>query len=311
MSALRKCLVALGLALATAASPIPAAVMAGNAVASEIKLVVNRIPITSYDIQRRAAFMKLQGKKGNLNAQAEEEMIEQALRLSEARRIGVNIPAQAVDQAFANFARSNKMTTQQLEGIMNQSGVTSGHFKEFIRSQMGWNQVLSAWTQTEKGTTEQKAVRKMLQQGSKPSATEYMLQQVIFVVPAAERGKLAQRKREAEALRARYNGCESTREFVKGLIDVTVRDLGRKVGPELPQEWAEQIKATKIGGATAVRETERGVEFIGICSAKEVSDDRVATMVLQQQGAMTDAKDLELNNRVIGELRKKAKIERR
>jgi peptidyl-prolyl cis-trans isomerase SurA len=298
-------------ALATAASPIPAAVMAGNAVASEIKLVVNRIPITSYDIQRRAAFMKLQGKKGNLNAQAEEEMIEQALRLSEARRIGVNIPAQAVDQAFANFARSNKMTTQQLEGIMNQSGVTSGHFKEFIRSQMGWNQVLSAWTQTEKGTTEQKAVRKMLQQGSKPSATEYMLQQVIFVVPAAERGKLAQRKREAEALRARYNGCESTREFVKGLIDVTVRDLGRKVGPELPQEWAEQIKATKIGGATAVRETERGVEFIGICSAKEVSDDRVATMVLQQQGAMTDAKDLELNNRVIGELRKKAKIERR
>jgi peptidyl-prolyl cis-trans isomerase SurA len=189
--------------------------------------------------------------------------------------------------------------------------VTSQHFKDFIRSQMGWNQVLSAWTQTEKGTSEQQAVRKMMQQGSKPSATEYMLQQVIFVVPANERGKLAQRKREAEALRARYNGCESTREFVKGLIDVTVRDLGRKVGPELPADWAEQIKSAKIGGATAVRETERGVEFIGICSAKEVSDDRVATMVLQQEGAMTDAKDSELNTKVIGELRKKAKIERR
>jgi len=308
MSALRKCLVALGLALATAASPIPAAVMAGNAVASEIKLVVNRIPITSYDIQRRAAFMKLQGKKGNLNAQAEEEMIEQALRLSEARRIGVNIPAQAVDQAFANFARSNKMTTQQLEGIMNQSGVTSGHFKEFIRSQMGWNQVLSAWTQTEKGTTEQKAVRKMLQQGSKPSATEYMLQQVIFVVPAAERGKLAQRKREAEALRARYNGCESTREFVKGLIDVTVRDLGRKVGPELPQEWAEQIKATKIGGATAVRETERGVEFIGICSQREVSDDKVAQMVFQNEAGKSNEQADEFSKKLTAELRQRAKI---
>lgn len=311
MVALRKCLVAVGLALATAASPIPAVMMAGTAAASEIKLVVNRVPITSYDIQRRAAFMKLQGKKGNLNAQAEEEMIEQALRLAEARRIGVNIPQQAVDQAFANFARGNKMTPQQLDGIMNQSGVTSGHFKEFIRSQMGWNQVLSAWTQTEKGTTEQQAVRKMLQQGSKPTATEYMLQQIIFVVPAAERGKMAQRKREAEALRARFSGCDNTREFVKGLIDVTVRDLGRKVGPELPPEWAEQIKAAKIGGATAVRETERGAEFIGICSAKEVSDDRVATMVLQAEGGMTDAKDAELNTKVIGELRKKAKIERR
>lgn len=311
MIALRKCLVAFGLALATAASPLPAAVIAGQAAASEIKLVVNRMPITTYDLQRRAAFLRLQGRKGDINALAEQEMIDQALRLSEARRVGVNIPAPAIEQAYGNFARGNKMTVQQLNGIMNQSGVTPPHFKEFIRSQMGWNQVLTAWTQTEKGTAEQKAVRQMLQKGTKPSATEYMLQQVIFVVPATERGKLAQRKREAEAMRARFSGCETTREFAKGLIDVTVRDLGRKVGPELPPEWAEQIKSAKIGGATTVRETDRGVEFIGICSAKEVSDDRVATMVLQAEGAAADGAAGALNDRVIGELRKKAKIERR
>ena len=38
------------------------------AAASEIKYIVNNVPITSYDIQRRAAFMKLQRRKGNLNA---------------------------------------------------------------------------------------------------------------------------------------------------------------------------------------------------------------------------------------------------
>ena len=57
-----------------------------------------------------------------------------------------------------------------------------------------------------------------------------MLQQVIFVVPAEERGNIGKRKREAEAMRARFTGCERTREFAKGLIDVTVRDLGRKFG---------------------------------------------------------------------------------
>ena len=34
------------------------------------------------------------------------------------------------------------MTAKQLDGIMAQSGVTKSHFKEFIRSQMGWSQAL-------------------------------------------------------------------------------------------------------------------------------------------------------------------------
>ena len=65
------------------------AFLSAPAAASEIKVIVNRIPITTYDIQRRAAFMKLQRRKGNLNELAEEEMIDQALRLGEAQRLGI------------------------------------------------------------------------------------------------------------------------------------------------------------------------------------------------------------------------------
>ena len=149
------------------------------------------------------------------------------------------------------------MQVKQLDGIMAQSGVTKPHFKEFIRSQMAWNQAVGMRGRSSAGTmSEQDVVRRMLQQGgAKPTATEYMLQQVIFVVPASERGNMAKRKREAEAMRARFNGCDNTREFAKGLIDVTVKDLGRKLAPELPPDWAEQIKNTKVGGATGVRET--------------------------------------------------------
>ncbi len=108
-------------------------------------------------------------------------------------------------------------------------------------------------------------------------------------------------------MRARFNGCNTTREFAKGLIDVTVRDLGRVLAPQLPPDWAEQIKATKVGGATAVRETERGVEFIGICSSREVSDDRAAQMVFQSEGAGDKNAD-ELSAKYVEELRAKAKI---
>ncbi|ESY77098.1 molecular chaperone SurA [Mesorhizobium sp. LNHC221B00] len=285
-------------------------VMMPPAFASEIKYVVNNVPITTGDIAHRAAFLKLQRKKGD----AAQEMIDQTLRLAEARRLGIRISDAQVEAAYQRFATSNKMQLSQLNGVMEKSGVGKDHFKEFIRAQMAWNQALSARYRSGEGgsVTEQDAVRRMLDKGgAKPSATEYMLQQVIFVVPASERSAtLAKRKREADAMRARFNGCTTTREFAKGLIDVTVRDLGRVLAPQLPPDWAEQIKATKVGGATVTRETERGVEFIGICSSREVSDDKTAQMVFQSEGSSDKNAD-ELSKKYVEELKAKAHIVKR
>ena len=97
MFSMRKCLTSAGLALMIAASPASVAFLSMPAAASEIKVIVNRVPITSYDIQRRAAFMKLQRRKGNLNEQAEEELIDQSLRLAEAQRLGIRITDEQVD----------------------------------------------------------------------------------------------------------------------------------------------------------------------------------------------------------------------
>ena len=308
---MRKYLFSAGFAFLVAATAVSFTAMTPPAFASTIKYVVNDIPITTTDVQHRAAFLRLQRKKGD----AGNEMIEQTLRLDEAKRLGIRISDAQVNEAYARFASSNKMQLKQLDGIMTQSGVTKGHFKEFIRAQMAWNQALSARYRAEQGgggTSEQQMVRRMLEKGgSKPSATEYMLQQIIFVVPPAERkSSIAKRKREAEAMRDRFNGCENSRQFAKGLLDVTVRDLGRVLAPQLPPEWADQIKKTKVGGATGVRETEKGVEFIGICSAREVSDDKVAQLMLNAEDKGDEVTEA-LNTKYMGELKAKARIVKR
>lgn len=308
---MRKYLFSASFALLVAATTVSVTVMAPPAFASTIKYVVNDVPVTTGDVQHRAAFLRLQRKKGD----AAQEMIDQTLRMAEAKRLGIRITDAQVDAAYQRFASNNKMPLAQLDAVMEKSGVTRGHFKEFIRAQMAWSQALSARYRSGDGgggLSEQDVVKRMLEKGgAKPSAMEYMLQQVIFVVPAAERkATLGKRKREAEAMRARFNGCNTTREFAKGLIDVTVRDLGRVLAPQLPPDWADQIKATKVGGATAVRETDRGVEFIGICSSREVSDDKVAQMVFQSEGSNDKAAE-ELSQKYMDELKAKARIVKR
>jgi peptidyl-prolyl cis-trans isomerase SurA len=311
---LRKKLIAALIAALTAGAVAMTALPPAFAAGSDIKVIVNKVPITALDISRRVAFLKLQRKKGNLQAIATEEMIEEQLKRAEMRRVGISIPDKQVDEAFLRFATGNKLKPAQLDQILAKSGVTTKHFKDFIRMQISWGQTVSSRYRATTGrVTEQEAVRKMMEKGggTKPSATEYLLQQVIFVVPAAKRGSiLGTRKREAESMRARYNGCDGTVAFAKGLKDVTVRNLGRVLAPELPPDWAEFIKKTSEGNATPVRETDRGIEFIGICRAREVSDDKVSQLLFQSEGG-AEKQASELDKKYVQELRDKAQIVKR
>ena len=283
-----------------------------TAQASQIRVVVNDEVVTSYDVDRRAAFLRLQGQSGNLRDKATEELIEDALKRYAVRRAGIRIPDRMVDEAFSNFARGNNLSTNQLSQILNQSGVTPKHFREFIRLQIGWGQTLQFRAQSQSQLmSEQDVVAKMLERGGdKPTSTEYLLQQVIFVVPEAQRGsQLGARRAEANRMRGIVNGCEQTMSLAQSLRDVTVRDLGRVLALELPDRWADDVNGLQAGQTTKVKDTERGVEFIVVCRARQVSDDRVAQLQFSTEALEADGGDL--GDRFLSELRQNAKIQRR
>ena len=280
--------------------------------ASEIKVVVNGSPVTDYDITRRAAFLKLQRKKGNAT-EARDELVDEALKRQELRRLNLLVGDTEVNDAFARFATNNKMTLAQLTTVLDKAGVTSQHFKEYIRIQMSWGRALAQRNRSQGGSkfSEQDAVQRMLKDGGKkPVSTEYQLQQIIFVVPANKRDIIARRRGEANAMRAKFNGCEGTRDTAKGTLDVTVRDLGKLIEQELPPEWAKQVKSTPAGSATTILDTDKGVEYLGVCSTRQVSDDRVARMVFaeEQNAGGKDATAEAVDKKYLEDLRSKAKI---
>jgi peptidyl-prolyl cis-trans isomerase SurA len=306
---LRNLLVALSLALT--AVPLVDGANFSSAIASDIRYSVNGQAITSTDIARRANFLKIQGVKGGAETAA-DEMIDQALKLQAGEQAGIRISTSEVDAAFERFAKSNKMTPKQMNEALNQIGVTPKHFKEYIRASMTWGQVMQLRARGAGGTNTsiQDVVANMLQKGGeKPTSTEYILQQVIFVVPADKRNaKLASRKKEAEAMRARFQSCDSTVDFAKGLVDVSVRDLGRVLEAELPDDWKDQIIKVKQGGATGVRTTERGAEFIAVCRSRSVSDDKVAELQFRLDAIKGGG---EAEQEALAELRKNAQIVKR
>ncbi|WP_343313970.1 peptidylprolyl isomerase [Brucella sp. BE17] len=282
---------------------------------AEVKVIVSGNAITNGDIRKRAAFLKLQRKGGNINQLARQELTDEMLKRIEMKSRNINVPDQEVDQAYAGFATRNKMSVAQLNQVMNQAGITPDHFKKYIMVQMGWGRLVGARFRSSGMVSEQEAVQRMLKDGGKkPVATEYQLQQVIFVVPNSKRSPalLAKRKQEANALRSRFQNCGTTRQQAKGILDVTVRDLGRIIEQQLPPEWSKAVKAAGSGRATPPQDTEKGVEFLAVCSTRQVSDDRVAQLVFSMEGTGSgdsqEKKAEALSAKYLAELREKAKI---
>jgi peptidyl-prolyl cis-trans isomerase SurA len=284
-----------------------------TAQASEVAWSVNGQAITTLDVQQRTAFLRLQGKKGG-SAAAAEEMIDQALMMQEAAKMGVRVSQADIDASFNRFASANKLSTKQLTQILGQAGVSARHFKEYIRAQMTGGQVVQLRARQSGdgvGLSRNDIMKKIIQQGdNRPTSTEYVLQQVIFVIPPKEKGRLAARKKEAANLRSRFQSCDTTRAFAKGLIDVTVRDLGRTLTAELPPEWKDEVVKTNVGGVTEIRTTERGVEFLAICRTREVSDDKVSELQIRTDVLKAEEQS-PAGRELVAELRKKAQIIKR
>jgi peptidyl-prolyl cis-trans isomerase SurA len=280
--------------------------------ASEVKVVVNGTAITSGDVAKRQAFLKLQHQKADGKA-AEDQLVEQMLKQQEIARVRMSVSSEDVDASFGRFASGNKLSTAQMTQILSQAGVGVDHFKAFIAVQMSWPRLVNArYGAANKMSNSDLVARMMENNKQKPETTEYILQQMIFVVPASKKGIVGKRKSEAEASRSKYPGCEQAKVFAATMRDVSVRDLGRMLAPELPPEWKPLVEQAK-GNTTATRVTDKGVEYLAICSQRKVSDDQAAEMVFRQEDlASAKGKDAAPENanstKYLEELRKKAQI---
>ncbi|MEH3125954.1 SurA N-terminal domain-containing protein [Agrobacterium cavarae] len=276
---------------------------------SAVKIVVNKTPITSDDIARRVAFLKLQRQSGNLNEKAREQLIEEALKREEIARVKASVSTADVDAAFGRFAASNKLTKDQLTKVLTQAGVGADHFKSFIAIQMSWPRLVNARYGGKNRMSTQDFITRLKERGQKPVTSEYFLQQIIFVVPESKKSIIGKRKSEAEASRKRYPGCEQAKTFAATMLDVSIKDLGRILEPELPTEWKDLVTKTPEGGTTATRVTEKGVEYLAVCKKQQVSDDYAAEVVFRAEDLIKAEKGENPNEKkYLDELRSKAQI---
>lgn len=276
-----------------------------------IPILVNDQPITQYDIQQRLRLMRLGGGKGSSQAAA-DELINETIQAQEAQRRGLSVPQSQVDGAFSQIAGNLKLSPSQLTQALRGEGIDADALKKRLRAQILWSQLVQQRTQSQAAVRNEDITAALLQKGDPSSLTvsEYMLQQIVFVVPSgSSAGVYAQRRREAEAFRQRYRGCESALEQAKALRGVVVKNIGRRDSSQLQGQQGEQIQKTSVGKTASPVQIAEGIELIGVCSVKQVQSSSAARAAVENDLYLKQAEGL--GKEFMAELRKRAIIQYR
>jgi peptidyl-prolyl cis-trans isomerase SurA len=267
--------------------------------------------ITSGDVAKRVAFLKLQRQSGGA-AEAKQQLVDEVLKRAEIARVQQSVSTEEVDAAFARFAAGNKLSPEQLGKILDQAGVGIDHFKQYIAVQMSWPRVVNFRYGSASRLSGGDLVKRMMQGGgNKPVTTEYFLQQVIFVIPESKRGAItAKRQAEANASRSQFPGCDTSKAFAANYRDVSIRSLGRILAQQLPEDWKPLVEKAGDGMTTGTRVTEKGVEYLAICKKRQVNDDAAAEIVFRAEDLGKKKSEGEDPNsaKYLEELRSKAQI---
>ena len=279
---------------------------------SSIPILVNDVPITNYDISQRLRLDKLGGGKGATTQTVTDELIDETLEMIEGQRNNVSPPDAQVDDAFGNIAQRVKMTPAGFTKALASQGIDASSLKKRLKAQMTWQILVQRRTKNKAQVTSEAVKQAVTAKGDASSlkTTEYMLQQIIFVVPSGSSPALyAQRRSEAQAFRQRFAGCDQSLAQAKLLRGVVVKDAGRHESSELVGPAGEAILKTPVGKTADPTQTGDGIELMAVCATHDIQSSEAARTAVTNSLYIQQSADL--GKDYLKELRDRAIIERR
>lgn len=257
-----------------------AALIFANASASaqQVIMMVNGDPITNFDVEQRTRFLQL-ANNGKIPARQEvlDELIDEKIKLGLTKRYdfsSVNLDGDA-ENAIGNMARGAHKSKQVFIQELEKSGVQIGTLKSRIKAEIIWTQVIRGKFQSSFQINEHEILaaledRKKDDQGG----FDYTLRPIVFIVrPGSPDSIFEARRREAEGLRVRFDGCDEGVRFASALRDVVVRNPVTRSSADLAPALREILEKTEVGKLTPPERTQQGIEFYAMCAKKASSAD--------------------------------------
>jgi peptidyl-prolyl cis-trans isomerase SurA len=281
----------------------------GAALAQNVVVFVNGDPITAIDIEQRSKFLVLTNQKQPSRQQVLDELIDEKLKVREGRRWGIEATDKEVDQSFAIMARRMSQSADQLAAGLAQKGVNASTLKARIRADMVWEQLVRGRYQSRLQLSDSEILARLDKPEERDAiGYDYAMRPILFLVPpGAQAATYDSRRREAEALRKSFKGCEESIPRVRAMRDVAVRTQVVRSSADLPEALRKMLDSIPVGELTAPEVTRHGIEMFAICAKTETKTNTPERNKARQ--TLMEERFKQESQRYLKQLRRAALIE--
>lgn len=264
------------LLFATLLMPLAAATAAH---AQSVVVMVNGSPITTYDIEQRSKLVTLTTRKTAPRQEIIQQLIDDRLKMKEAKKFGINMTPSEVDSSYASMGQRMGLSPDQLSKVLMAQGVRPETMKLRLQADTAWGALVRGRFKQSLMVGE-RDVRAAAGGDAAPQEAEsfeYHLRPVVIFVPRGSSQAVVERsKKEAETIRERIQSCQEASTTFKSLRQATIRDTIVKTSADLPKNLRELLDKTPVGHMTPPEVTRQGIEMVALCDRKVTAADTPA-----------------------------------
>jgi peptidyl-prolyl cis-trans isomerase SurA len=276
--------------------------------------MVNGEPITEYDIDQRTKLNFLTTHKQSPRQEVVNELIDEKVKIKEAKKFGVDPTSSDIDQAYGQMAGRMRITSDQLTKSLEGQGIRPDTLKSRIKADMVWGSLVRGRYKERLQVGEKDVAAAVKADGGESQeqadAFEYRMQPVVLIVPhGASQSAIELRQKEAETLRARVQTCGEASAYFKTMANAAIREPLIRTSADIPANLRKVLDDTPVGHLTPPEVTKQGIEMVALCARKPTTIDTPKKKEMRDK--MYAEKYLATSNAYLQEIRKAAMIEYR
>jgi peptidyl-prolyl cis-trans isomerase SurA len=254
---------------------------AAPAAAATVKVTVNGDTITDFQIAQRLKLFSLEGRSGRQAAVT--ELINEAVEMQEAKRLGITVTDTEVENAMLQVARNVKISLDKLKQVLGNAGVGVATLEDRLRTSIAWGRVVDQAVTPTVQFSDLELDKKAQAELTAANSYDYILKEIIFLSTG---GSAAKRTAEANQYRRSFSGCDNAVKLSQSYRDAAVVSVGRRHATQLPEPIAKELAGLNPGGISKPRVIESGVSMLAVCAKEEARDTTfVKGQIRQQEGS--------------------------
>jgi peptidyl-prolyl cis-trans isomerase SurA len=260
-----------------------------SAQVAQVIATVNDTPVTSYDIDQRIRLLGILGQKGGFDRRKiGNDLINDVVKISEAKRYKIDPTEKDIDQALSGMAKGLKTDLQGLQDKFAKQGLSLISYRQYVSAQMSMSRLLSAKykekVQLDPGEADRKLaeikadinskINKLMADPRNQPILVYSIVVIDFPVDGNDPQLRQSRAIEAAQYIQQFKSCSSARAAAAGIFNVRVGKAIEADARRLPKQLKVEFDKRGIGKAVGPIPAKTGIQVIAYCGNRTIARKR-------------------------------------